>query len=143
MRIWRKLSQALRRSTLNRTTNKETMMKPQKYVIAVGSKEISEQVQRALFSAGFEWCGGGQQIDNTRHFLSLNWTGGREITHGTGSAYYSKSILEDGAVLVSAQEVIENPFQLDRAEQPIKEVTMEDLEAHYGCRVKITKKTTN
>ena len=113
-----------------------------KYIIAVGSPEISREVQEALFRAGFHWMVDDQNIRSpSSRFLSLNWCDDVGcITHSNSSASETAGILKEGAILISSQEVIADPFQLDGATKPTVDMTMEDLEKHFGHPVKITKK---
>jgi len=117
------------------------MMK--KYIIPVGSEEISKDVQEALFRAGFSWgCDGRDQEVKTRDewFLVVNSRFNKSMSYGQDSPYHMRQILDNGSILISSQEVIADPFQLDGATKPARELTMEDLEEHFGEPIKITKK---
>jgi hypothetical protein len=110
----------------------------QKYVIAIGSPEISRQVQKALFSAGFKWpygCGGMDYTSSA--FITLNFQTGR-ITEASDSARHTRFI-RDGAKLVSSQDAISDPFQFEGAKSPVKEMTVAQLEAKLGHPIKVVK----
>ena len=106
-------------------------------IIAVGSEEISEKVQKALFSAGFRWPMSGQSVVSTDAPFLAAWPD-MEICAIRDSAYANDKI-RGGRPLISAQDVIENPFQLDGAKKPVKEMTVAELEAKLGHPVKVVK----
>jgi hypothetical protein len=111
----------------------------QKYVIAIGSEEISRKVQAALFSAGFTWESCGQQIDNVKdRFLFVHYFDDNVIIRDSNSLDATKDIRK-GCVLISSQEVIADPFQLDGAKSPVKEMTVAEISTKLGYEVKITK----
>ena len=113
----------------------------QKYIIAVGSPEISREVQEALFRAGFIWQNGDRVVDCTsRPFLILNAYMQGGIAYDDNTQYQEAQIRNGSRKLISSQEVIADPFQLDGATKPTVDMTMEDLEKHFGHPVKITKK---
>ena len=109
----------------------------QKYIIAVGSPEISRDVQEALFRAGFRWCTDSTIVESTGSPLLVLAKG--RLTHSSLSCARTNDI-RNGYNLISSQEVIADPFQLDGATKPTVDMTMEDLEKHFGHPVKITKK---
>ena len=112
-----------------------------KYIIAVGSEEISREVQEALFRAGFSWGNGGKRVQHTHgQILLLNSYGNGELLYNCDSSTADKDIKREGHLLVTSQEVIADPFQLDGDTKPAKDMTMEDLEEHFGEPIKITKK---
>jgi hypothetical protein len=109
----------------------------QKYIIPVGSEEISEQVQKALFSAGFSWRYESIVSEKGQPFLFVNSADGAgHITYSDERCHITKKI-NDGAILISSQEVISDPFQLDGAKSPVKEMTVAELEAKLGHPVKV------
>lgn len=93
-----------------------------KYVIAVGSPEISEQVQKALFSAGFGWLSCGCNI---RHlgvsFITLNYCYKGGMTTTPYTCEVNKDIRAGIRTLITSQDVIADPFRLDGATKPAKE----------------------
>ena len=108
------------------------------YVIAIGSEEISEKVQKALFSAGFEWEGGGgtKVAKRSAYFLYVNYGFNGTIVSGM---YVSSAIMhiKDGIALLSAQEVIKNPSKLEGAKKPAKEMTVAEIQEKLGHDVKV------
>jgi hypothetical protein len=106
--------------------------------IAIGSPEISRQVQEALFTAGFQWSHSGQRVRHTDVPFITVW-GDRDITRGGEASYISREIQKGFVRLISSQEVIANPFQLDGAKSPVKEMTVEELEKALGHPVKVVK----
>ena len=110
-----------------------------KYIIAVGSPEISTKVQEALFKAGFEWelCGGRRVRRLEKRFITVNIVYNRTITWSNNSMSVTHAINQRGRTLLSAQEVIENPFQLEGAKQPVKEMTVAEIQEKLGHDVKV------
>jgi hypothetical protein len=114
----------------------------QTYVIAIGSPEISRQVQKALFSAGFKWeshCAPHEVKHTDRPFLSLSVDTLRQITQASGTGSQNRELLRGRRVLITSQEVIANPFQLDGAKKPVKEMTVAEIGEALGYEVKVTK----
>ena len=112
----------------------------QKYLIPVGSEEISEQVQEALFRAGFGWWGDETRVQYTYDaFLVLHCNTEMHLAHGSESQYHSKMVRDGVWVLISAQDVIKNPFQLDGAQKPVKEMTVAEIQEKLGHDVKVIK----
>ena len=111
-----------------------------KYIIPVGSSEISRKVQKALFEVGFTWSGGmGKSANRTdAEFLTLGFRDHDSmlITADDGGKMHERFIRE-GATLLSSQEVIKNPFQLDGAKQPVKEMTVAEIQEALGHDVKV------
>jgi hypothetical protein len=111
-----------------------------KYIIAVGSEEISEKVQKALFSVGFKWQDAGQVVKHTdSSFLAVSlWRDGN-LTHGDYSSTHTQLIRDENAILIASQDVIGDPFQLDGAKKPAVEMTVAEISTKLGYEVKITK----
>jgi hypothetical protein len=113
-------------------------MSMQKYIIAVGSEEISREAQESLFRAGFSWRYDKKAVQFTEDtFLQVNF-GDRVITRES-RASDNTGFIQDGAILISSQEVIENPYSLDGAMKPMKEMTVEQIGKALGHEVKIIK----
>jgi hypothetical protein len=111
-----------------------------KYLIPVGNKGISEQVQEALFRAGFKWHHDGPRVRQTGDaFIVLHCNTDMCLASGSGSTYHSQEVRDGRFVLISSQEVIANPFQLDGAKNPVKEMTVAELYKALGYPVKIIK----
>ena len=109
-----------------------------KYVIAVGSEEISTQVQEALFRAGFKWELGGKRVTHTHDsFLFVSYFVDGILIRDSSSYDVVRDIKKGGVILLSSQEVIENPFQLDGAKKPVKEMTVAEIQEKLGNDVKV------
>jgi hypothetical protein len=54
-------------------------------------------------------------------------------------AVYGYSI--SGYKTTDSEDLSHRPLLWERKEEPVKEMTMEDLEKHFGCKVKIVKET--
>ena len=61
------------------------------------------------------------------------------LSQTSNSRFITNCIKEDGEIIISSQEVIKNPFQLDGAKKPVKEMTVAELEAKLGHPVKVIK----
>jgi hypothetical protein len=110
------------------------------YIIPVGNEEISEAVQLALFSAGFAWGMGDETVRNTDgHFLCVNFNSNKNLSYGNESVFHTRIVREEGVILISSQEVIKNPFALEGAKNPVKEMTVAQLEEKLGHPVKVIK----
>ena len=87
------------------------------------------------------WQNGDRKVDCTsRPFLILNAYMQGGIAYDDNTQYQEAQIRNGSRKLISSQEVIADPFQLDGATKPTVDMTMEDLEKHFGHPVKITKK---
>ena len=111
----------------------------QTYVIPVGCHETSRKVQEALFSAGFKWWDGRGVCHLRDAFLVLHCNNDMCLAGGSGSAYHSSMVRDGNAILISAQDVIANPFALDGAKKAVKKMTVEELEVALGHPVEVVK----
>lgn len=111
-----------------------------KYVIAVGSAKISKQVQEALFRAGFKWKYGEKHASYlSSPLIVLSCNNDRMLAHGDDVGWHSDAIRNKGYILISSQEVIADPFSLDGAVKPAKEMTVSQISNELGYDVKIVK----
>ena len=89
------------------------------YVTFVANKQQSICVQEALFDAGFEWCGSGNQISCTdAPFIYIDSDG--SISQGQSFVFAS----EAKYIKIDSDEIISNPFQLEGAKKSEPELTM-------------------
>lgn len=96
------------------------------YVTFVKDAEESRQVQEALCRAGFLWGGTGEpRVDYLGYnFIRINYYGRGSLECGGDFDHNAKFIASDGYIPFSANRIIDNPFQLDGAQQAEKMITV-------------------
>ena len=104
-----------------------------KYVTFVKDAEESRKVQEALFKAGFRWACGSKTDEvvftyGAPEFLEVNNHGSNNITRVTGNSFAIYQDYLPVITLINAKDIISNPFQLDGAKQPEKQITIKGKE---------------